>query len=642
MSFRLKTILGIAFIEGVLLLTLIWTGLDLVHESLEDELTKRASAIATLFATTTKDPVLASDLASLESFTTEVMKNPGLVYARVIDQGGVVLAEQGDAQALEIPFNPDSNSHDLKLGDGVFDASADIYEGGKKYGQVQVGLSVARIRILLAEAKSNATVLAVLEMSLVALFSFVLGSWLTRQIKALEIGAQKITGGEFGYQIEVTGNDELAKTTRVFNTMSHKVGQLYIQLSGAYDELQARVIGRTSELNLIYRISQILVDLDKPMEDIFAEVTTALTEMLPESSEINARIVYQGLKDQVEIAHGYKVLASSDIINQGKLIGILEISCPADSQLLKSDDFRTDKQPLLKAICQDISTSIAHRESLKEQQNMEIQLRHAQKLEAVGQLAAGIAHEINTPTQFINDNMHFLQQTFEDYHQLFEYYSRLEETHRGNNQHAELLEEIKGIKERMDLEYLQQEAPLAIEQSLDGLARVSKIVQAMKEFSHPGVEGKVPTDLNTAIDTTLNVSRSEWKYHAEIERDFDLNLPKVMVLPGEFNQVLLNLIINAAHAIEATGDEREGKILVRTYQKDNSVYVEVKDNGSGIPGEIMNRIFEPFFTTKDVGKGSGQGLAIAYSIIVDKHKGALDVKSEAGKGSLFTIRLPLN
>ncbi len=606
MSFRLKTIFGIALIEGFLLLMLIWTGLNLIHDSLEDQLVKRTSAIATLLATTIKDPVLSSDLATLESFTEEIIKNHDLIYARILDQNGIVLAEQGDPQALQQPFHADSSVHALNLNEETFDTFADIYEGNHRYGQVQVGVSV--------------------------------------QIKALEVGAETIAGGKFGHLLPVRGSDELARTTQAFNTMSQQVQQLYGQLSAINEELKERVVERTAELSLIYRVSQILVDLDTPMVEQFAAIANAVKELLPESDGIRARISYEGMPDQGDEFKSYELLTASEIICEGKVKGLFELGCPLGSHLLQSADFRENKHLLLKTVCQDISTAIAHRESLLERQKIELQLRHAQKLEAVGQLAAGIAHEINTPTQYINDNMNFLKQAFSGYDLLREHYARLESTVSTDTspQYEHLIKEIEACREDIDIEYLESEIPQALDQSLDGLARVSKIVRAMKEFSHPGSEEKVPTDLNSAIETTIDISRNEWKNHAELVKEFDPELPLVSVLPGEFNQVLLNLIINAAHAIEARGADGQGEIRIKTCKNgEDAVYIHVIDNGSGIPSDIKNRIFDPFFTTKEVGMGSGQGLTIAYSIIVDKHHGSLEVESEEGKGTRFTISLPL-
>ncbi len=273
----------------------------------------------------------------------------------------------------------------------------------------------------------------------------------------------------------------------------------------------------------------------------------------------------------------------------------------------------------------------------KNQAAMEIQLRHAQKMEAIGQLAAGIAHEINTPIQFIGDNCQFLGQGFSELIAFFEGFEagRLPAP-----------EELQRRLEALDLDYLSLEIPKAIRQSLDGVARVSKIVSAMKDFSHPGNSTRQTTDLNKAIESTLTVSNNAWKYCAELETHFAPDLPLVPCFQGEFNQVILNLVVNAAHAIEEAragrGDAGLGRIVVRTQCIGDEAIVEVTDNGAGIPPEIQVRIFDPFFTTKEVGKGTGQGLSIARAVMVDQHKGRISVQSMPGEGTTFTLALPLH
>jgi signal transduction histidine kinase len=183
--------------------------------------------------------------------------------------------------------------------------------------------------------------------------------------------------------------------------------------------------------------------------------------------------------------------------------------------------------------------------------------------------------------------------------------------------------------------------PRAIEQALDGARRVAKIVRAMKEFSHPDMADKTATDLNRAIESTVTVARNEWKYVCEVSTDFDENLPPVVCYAGEVNQVILNLIINAAHAIkQAVKEGEKGQIKIATRLKGDFAEISISDTGTGIPEEIRTRVFEPFFTTKEVGKGTGQGLALAHSVVVKKHQGKIWFETEVGRGTTFFIHLP--
>lgn len=274
----------------------------------------------------------------------------------------------------------------------------------------------------------------------------------------------------------------------------------------------------------------------------------------------------------------------------------------------------------------------------------ELQLRQAQKLESIGQLAAGIAHEINTPTQFIGDNTRFVRDAFNDLLPLFAAHDQLVQAARSSTVTPELIQSAEAARAAADLDYLVTEVPKAIEQTIEGVERVTKIVRAMKEFSHPGTDHKTVLDLNHAIESTATVCHNEWKYVAEFVTDFDPHLPGVPVLPGEFNQVVLNLMINASHAIaDVVGDGGKGKgtITISTRKDGEWVEVRIRDTGTGIPEQAREKIFTPFFTTKGVGKGTGQGLAIAHSVIVDKHGGTIHFETETGQGTCFVLRLPL-
>jgi PAS domain S-box-containing protein len=283
----------------------------------------------------------------------------------------------------------------------------------------------------------------------------------------------------------------------------------------------------------------------------------------------------------------------------------------------------------------------------EQQQQMELQLRQAQKLEAIGQLAAGIAHEINTPTQFTEHNLRFIQESFPKLIQLVNSCESLLPAFKAGGISQEQLDSLQKAAGEADFKFLTEEIPTAIEEALQGTERISKIVRAMKEFSHPGTNNNrpEPTNLNHAIETTITVARSEWKHVAELVTEFDPLLPLVPVFIGEFNQVILNLLVNASHAIAEASNgnkERKGIITVSTRHDGDWAEVRVRDNGNGIPEKIRHRIFEPFFTTKGIGKGTGQGLTLAHSVIAKKHCGDLRFETEAGKGTCFIIRLPLN
>ncbi|MBC7977999.1 MAG: HAMP domain-containing protein, partial [Myxococcales bacterium] len=272
---------------------------------------------------------------------------------------------------------------------------------------------------------------------------------------------------------------------------------------------------------------------------------------------------------------------------------------------------------------------------------IEIELRQAQKLESVGRLASGIAHEINTPVQFVSDSCTFLATSTADVlRALAGYRAILVAVEQRTLDAPAALAHSQALDAEHDVSYLAEQIPLAVQRSLLGLERVSAIVRAMKEFAYPDRKDQALSDLNHALTSTLIVARSEYKYIAEIETQLG-DLPSVMCHIGQLNQVFLNLIVNAAHAIEAQRTYGTGKIVIRTTASDDNVVISIQDNGCGIPAAVLDKIYDPFFTTKEIGKGTGQGLAIARAVVVDKHRGTIDVTSQPGQGATFTITLPI-
>ncbi|MDC8012830.1 sensor histidine kinase [Tahibacter soli] len=288
------------------------------------------------------------------------------------------------------------------------------------------------------------------------------------------------------------------------------------------------------------------------------------------------------------------------------------------------------------------------REQLKtavdELRSTQVRLLQAQKMESIGQLAAGVAHEINTPTQYVSDNIAFLRnafdRTFEALDTAFATLDALREVRIGPDGIGAALGRI----DRRKLDFVRENAAAAFSESQDGLNRVATIVAAMKQFSHPSAGEKELVDLAEIVRTTVTVARNEWKYVAALDMQFDPQLPEVRCLRDEVSQVILNLVVNAAHAIAdvVAGDrEARGRIVISTHLDGDVAELRVSDTGTGIPEKIRARVFDPFFTTKGVGQGTGQGLAMAYSTIVDKHGGQIYLESEVGTGTTFFVRLPI-
>jgi PAS domain S-box-containing protein len=291
-----------------------------------------------------------------------------------------------------------------------------------------------------------------------------------------------------------------------------------------------------------------------------------------------------------------------------------------------------------------ITSFIEVRRDVSEQQELSRQLARAQKLESIGQLASGIAHEINTPTQYVSDNIRFLKDAFTEIRRMLDAISAGIGTASSSATPPAILDDMSALAREIDLDYLMAEMPGALDQALDGVERIATIVSAMKVFSHQSTE-KAPADLNALIRSTVTVTKHEWKYVAEVVLELDADLPLVPCRAAEVNQAILNLVVNAAHAISGRttdGAAGMGRITIRTRRIDDIAEITIDDTGIGIPESIRGRIFDPFFTTKEVGAGTGQGLTIVHQIIVQTHGGSIAVDSDPEKGTRFTIQLPLH
>lgn len=276
------------------------------------------------------------------------------------------------------------------------------------------------------------------------------------------------------------------------------------------------------------------------------------------------------------------------------------------------------------------------------QKALEQNLQRAQKLEALGTMAGGVAHEINTPVQFIGSNIAYLGDVFDDLFAVIDSYRDLRDGAVAGADLSELVAKVREAEKDADLEGLVADVPEAITQTETGVARISRIIQAIKELASGGGEERGAIDVNRAVDSTIEFCRSEWSCGSSLERNFASDLPTIDGDVSKFNQVICHLIVNAAQAIDQCNRPSKGVIAIRTGRDDQAVIIEVADNGCGIAAGLHERIFEPFFTTKEVGKGTGQGLALCNKIVTDHLKGTISLRSKKGEGTTFTVSLPSN
>ncbi|MCG7905081.1 MAG: ATP-binding protein [Candidatus Thiodiazotropha taylori] len=470
----------------------------------------------------------------------------------------------------------------------------------KVVGNVRGGISVKVLAepIIAAQgaAKQNMTLLHFIGFLLIALTSNFLMSQLRKHWLTLKLTQHDL-------------KDKEQFLSDVTNSMSE--GFVVLDNGGVVkyaNPESARLIGWTENEMLGKQFSQIVYGEKKPPKD--KNVKT---------------IVMETLKDGV-------IRADNDDLFTHKSGHEIDIVFSV-SPMLQSGD---EKRVVL------TFSDISERKRVdRERMDLERQLNQTHKMEAVGQLAGGIAHEINTPIQYIGDNLKFIKESQQDMQNLLQDYAELSSKAKQQPELQAELEKIDETIEEIDLEYLTEETTNAIDQSITGASQVARIVLAMKEFAHPGGKDMALADLNRIVSNAVAVCKNEWKYVADTQLQLSDNLPDVKCLAGEVSQVVLNIIVNAAHAIEAAKREEKGTITISTELKDEQVEIRVSDTGTGIPEEAQEYVFNPFFTTKDVGRGTGQGLAIAQDIIVGKHQGELLFETEQGVGTTFIIRLPL-
>jgi len=391
-------------------------------------------------------------------------------------------------------------------------------------------------------------------------------------------------------------------------------------------------------------VRKVLVVDDNPVDrDLAAAYLDKRYTVLRAASAAAGLDLYrQERPDCVLLDHNLPGIAGLDAIKSFNVEGAAVIMLTGDgSDALAAEAFKRGardfvlKTGLTRATLERIvSREIERRQlelGLREAQE---RLQLAQKLEAIGQLAAGVAHEINTPAQYVGDNIAFLADSFNGLLPVLEAVKRLADN--GD-------QSLKALAAAAELDYLLAEIPAAIDSAAGGIKQIKNIVIAMKEFSHPG-EDLQEIDFNHAVANTVTVARNEWKYVAEIELDLAQEMPFVRCFPSQMNQVVLNLVVNAAQAVgeRLAGSTDKGKIRVSTRCSGGLVTLAVEDDGVGVPKAILNRIFDPFFTTKEPGKGTGQGLAIVHRIVVEHHHGEIRVQSEPGRGARFEIRIPVD
>jgi two-component system NtrC family sensor kinase len=543
LSLKAKMILGTAFIQGVMLLILVFTVTNFMADIANDNLGKRAETAARLFAATSKNSVLSYDLASLDSIVSEVIDNPDVVYARVVNESGKVFAKKGNGVAISRPFQADSKVSEVD--DGVFDATSPIIESGTLYGRVEIGISVTGVKHSIASITRLMAGMVLFEIVLVALCSLFLGGYLTKQLNVLRHSAKNISkaldSGQFDVaRVPEDPQAELAEVVSAFNSLIDSLEGEHRRTASFQNALQN--LNRTLEAKVEKRTHQI--------------------------------------------------------------------------ELQNSE---------LKQINNDLKSA-------------QQQLMQAEKMASVGQLAAGLAHEINTPVGFIKGNVSCLKNYIDVYVEVCSRAMTLSglhsETPITNEHQASLIKELASYLESQDIDFINDDIQALMVDTEGGLKRVIEIVQNMRIFSRADSDSMQMIDVNQCILTTAKMVKSKIEQNAELILDLN-DVPLTLLNVGKINQVLTNLLINAGQAVDLNGT-----VAIRSEVVGNDIKIHIIDDGCGMDEATLKSIFNPFFTTKPEGEGTGLGLSISFDIM-QEHGGSIDVSSREGDGTTFTLTLPI-
>ena len=542
LSLRTKTIVGVALIAAILFLILITTVFKLLNDLVDTSVDTSAQTTTNLFVSTAKNAFLSYDLASLEADATEILSNPNISYVRVLDNNNNVYVEKGEPEALNHPFQLDSDV--MSATDGIYDTAADIKVGETLYGRVEIGLDVDSINQSVNRVRTWTLTLAAIELALIALCSFLLGSYLMSQLKQLRAGARHLGAAvkDKNYQdisVKVRGKDELSELAEAFNQL--------VELLKDENIHRERVEGELKELN-----------------------------------------------------------------------SLLEVKVKQRTSLLNQKNFQLE-------------------EANKDLKEAQVQLLQAEKMASVGQLAAGVAHEINNPIGFVNSNMHTLSEYVATYQMIFQQLNDvlLKDTDAHQD---EAIKQLRNIIQQQDMEFINSDISELITDSKDGLIRVAEIVKGLKLFSRVDSDEMQSYNLNDCVRTTLAMVNNQLKYICSVETHLG-SIPHIMMNMGKISQVVTNLLINAGQAIESTGVQ--GTITITTRELDGYIELSVQDTGCGIESSHLDKLFNPFFTTKPEGQGTGLGLSISFGI-AQEHGGTLHASSKDGEGSCFTLCLPIH
>lgn len=569
MSIRLKTLLGIAAIEVALLLVLIANGVGFLRETSEELIGARARATAELIAATAADAAVALDLGALETLARSSAALPATSVVRILDGSGRTLA-QADGPAAG-------------AGAGIIRHSAEVRAAGRVFAVVEVGLSTEDLVTSVARAQARMGWIAAVEVALVALFGLALGTAFVNRLRDLAHGAARLAAGDLGARLRVRGRDELARTAEAFNTMAEELARTLASLESARAKAETRLSEAIDELPHAVALA------DSGGAIVFANPAYARTLR---DLGLDVRPGMPLAMADAALAAGAAESADGALRLPGaRAIVVHERRLPGGEAI---------------RVHADVTELVA---AVERNRALETEMARVRRLETLGSLAGGIAHEINTPVQFLGDNLRFLEEGFAH-------------LARGGGDG-----------------FPSEEIPEALRQSRDGVDRIARIVAAVRDMAEPAVAATGRLDIRAAVESAARLTASVWRPHASVTIDVPAEIACPETRAGEIESVLVALIVNAAQAIESRGGP--GTVAIAARMAGECVEILVRDDGIGVPAALRSRIFDPFFTTRPPGKGTGQGLAIARAVVEVHHGGSLLLRTPPGGGAEFAIALPV-
>jgi len=551
----------------------------------------------------------------------------------------------------------------LSQGQEVMDVAGPIMISGQHIGWARVGMGHASARAMMTSIERSGIFYAQLAILLSTLLAWLTGGYLTRRLHAIQQVADSVQAGHTEVRAQVSGDDEAAQLARQFNAMLNTLARREDALAEALNRLQTitnRVPGvvvfqlrlhpdgrtlvpyASEALNDIFHIHPDAVRHDasalknavhpQDLPGQLRDMAASAKQLTPWLGEL--RLAFSGQTDTwVQVNAMPQQEPDGGVLWYGFITDITDLKRAQHALRASEEDLRQ--------VVKQLEVNNTELKQLNEKLvQSQWQLLQSEKMASIGQLAAGVAHEINNPIGFVQSNLGTLDRYFKDIIDLMTEYQQSEKLllrlADGHQDMATWLTQIHQLQEQTEWDYLKQDIPALLQETRDGVLRVKQIVTNLKEFSHADSQEQWEwADLRKGLDSTLNIAHNEIKYRATVVKEYG-DIPKIKCLPSQLNQVFLNLLVNAAQAM---AEGVHGKITVRCGATSEGVWVEVSDTGLGIAPEHLQHVFEPFFTTKPVGKGTGLGLSLSFGI-VQKHGGRIEVRSDVGIGTTFRVVLP--